>query len=165
MTIDEDQDKTIVHILKENDISLSVLNDRNHPDFSRQRERLIQIVQEGHITEKRIEALANAAPSANEALRGVSHDAAASQSAAFDALKEKNSSAYIVIEKIVEKAADDELLKEALHTTERMHSADAEAVKEMNKKNNNTFKYIAGAIFTGLLLIAGGAAAKSYLSK
>ena len=160
----ESQEKSLIEILKDNELSISVLKDESHPDFAVQRERLIQIIQSGQITEKRVEALSKSIPSANEAFKGVSKDAKEAQTASIDALKSKNSSAYSVIEKIVQEAETDDLRREALHATERMSKSDSETTKEINKDNNNVYKYIAGAIFAGLVLVAGGAAARS-LSK
>lgn len=155
------EEKSLIEILKDNELSISVLQDETDPDFAAQRERLIQIIQSGQITEKRVEALSKSIPSANEVFKSVSKDAKESQTALIDALKSKNSYAYSVIEKIVEEAETDDLRREALNAAERMSKSDNETMTEINKDNINVFKFFAGAIFTGLVLIAGNAAAKS----
>jgi len=159
------QEKSLIEILKDNNLSISVLKDETHPDFPEQRQKLIQIIQSGEITEKRIEALCKSIPSANEALKGVSKNATESQIALIDSIRLKNSSAYTVIEKIVQDAETDDLRREALLVAERMSKSDNETMKEVSKDNNKVFKYVTTAIVFGLVLIAGGAMAKSALSK
>lgn len=165
MPVIELQDKTLVQVFKENGISITVLNDEAHPDFSEQEARLIKVIQDGQITNERIEALSKVLPSANEAFLGVSKHATASQTSAFETLKGKNSSAYTVIERIVEKASSESVLLEVIRSNERMHAVDSANVREMNTSNNNTYKLITNAILAGLVLLAIGVNAKSPMSK
>ncbi len=159
------QEKTLVQLLQENDISLDVLGDEKNLGFLNQRERLIHLLKSGQITERRIEALSKVLPSANDALKSVSKDARDSQIASIEAIKSEHSDVYKIILKIVEDAQSDELRKEALETVERISASNNATHSAVAKDNNNTFRYVAGVIFCGLLLVAGGAAAKALSSR
>ena len=157
----ETQEKSLVETLKENDLSIDVLGDETHPDFAAQSERLIRIIQSGKITEWPIDVLSASTPSATVAFKSVAEGAKEAQNKLIEAFKEKNSSAYSVIEKIVEKAETEDLRREALNATVNVSKSDGDTIQGMNDDNNKLFKYLAGAIVLGLIVIAGGLAAKS----
>ncbi|MCL7715802.1 hypothetical protein [Stenotrophomonas mori] len=157
----QDQNTSLAQLLDDNGISLAAIRDEHHPGFALQKARLIGLLKSGQITEKRVKALAKVLPGANEALRGVSSDAKESQVALIESLKSSHASAYSVIEKIVEQATSDELRLEALQTVERIAGSNDATHTQIAASNNTTFKYVAGGILAGLVLVAGGAAAKA----
>lgn len=158
----ETQEKSLVETLKENDLSIDVLGDETHPDFAAQSKRLTRIIQSGKITEWPIDVLSGSTPSATVAFKSVAEGAKEAQTKLIEAFKEKNSDAYTVIEKIVERAETEALRREALNATVNMSKSDSETMQGMNDDNNKLFKHLAGAVVIGLILIAGGLAAKSH---